>query len=193
MEHLGTKELETERLILRRFTIDDTEKVFYNWANDDEVTKYLSWATHTDINVTKNVREKWMKEYEKNDFYQWAIVLKEINEPIGSISVVKQCDEIKMVEIGYCIGKKWWNKGITSEALNTLIKFFFEKVGINRIESWHDPNNPNSGKVMAKCGMKCEGHLRQAFKNNTGICDHIVYGILKEDYNLRINIKENNG
>jgi ribosomal-protein-alanine N-acetyltransferase len=182
MEHLGTKKLETERLILRRFTVDDTEKVFYNWANDDEVTKYLSWATHTDINVTKNVREKWMKEYEKNDFYQWAIVLKEINEPIGSISVVKQCDEIKMVEIGYCIGKKWWNKGITSEALNSLIKFFFEKVGINRIEARHDPNNQNSGKVMAKCGMKCEGHLRQAGKNNIGICDNIIYGILADDY-----------
>jgi ribosomal-protein-alanine N-acetyltransferase len=182
MEHLGTKELETKRLILRRFTLGDTENVFNNWANDDEVTKYLTWLTHKDINTTKYVLEQWIKDYEKKDFYNWAIILKDIDEPIGSISVVKQSDDIEMVHIGYCIGKKWWNKGIMSEALNELIKFFFEKVGVNRIESRHDPNNPNSGKVMAKCGMKYEGHLRQADKNNQGIVDTIYYGILAEDY-----------
>jgi len=187
MEHLGTKELETERLILRRFVIEDTIYVFNNWANDSDVTKYLSWPTHQDISVTRDIREKCAGNYSKNDFYQWAIVLKEINEPIGSISVVDKNDEIKMVEIGYCIGKKWWNKKITSEALNALIKFFFEDVGVNRIESRYDPKNENSGKVMAKCGMKYEGHLRQAHKNNSGICDHIIYGIIAEDYFNKIN------
>ena len=156
MEHLGTKELETKRLVLRRFSIDDAESMFKNWANDDEVTKYLVWPSHKDINVSRNVLEQWVQNYEKNDFYQWAIVLNEINEPIGSISVVNQSDDINMVHIGYCIGKNWWNKGIVSEALNILINFFFEEVGINRIESRHDPNNPNSGKVMAKFGMKYE-------------------------------------
>ena len=182
MEHLGTKELETNRLILRRFTINDAERMFNNWASDDEVTKYLVWPSHCDIDVTKNVLEQWIQDYEKKDFYQWAIELKEINEPIGTISVVKQWDEIKMVHIGYCIGKKWWNKGITSEALNAIIKFFFEEVGVNRIESRHDPNNQNSGKVMVKCGMKNEGLLRQADKSNQGIVDTAYYGILAEDY-----------
>jgi len=186
MEHLGTKKLETERLILRQFNIDDIEPVFNNWVNDDEVTHYLSWPTHKDKNVTKDVLENWIKNYPKNDFYQWAIVQKEINEPIGTISVVDKNDEIQMIEIGYCIGKKWWNKGITSEALNALIKYFFEDIKVNRIEAWHDINNPNSGKVMAKCGMKYEGTLRQSRKNNTGINDHAVYGILLEEY-LNIN------
>jgi len=186
MEHLGTKKLETERLILRQFTIDDAECIFKNWANDDEVTKYLTWPSHKNINETISIREKWMKEYEKKDFYQWAIVLVEINEPIGTISVVDKNDDIQMVEIGYCIGKQWWNKGITSEALNALIKYFFEDIKVNRIEAWHDINNLNSGKVMAKCGMKCEGLLRQSRKNNTGISDCAVYGILLEEY-LNIN------
>jgi ribosomal-protein-alanine N-acetyltransferase len=87
-----------------------------------------------------------------------------------------------MVHIGYCIGKKYWNQGITSEALNRIIKFFFEEVGVNRIESRHDPNNPNSGKVMKKCGMKYEGTIRQADINNQGICDYSEYGILAEEY-----------
>ena len=182
MEHLGTIELITERLVLRRFTLNDVENVFRNWANNDDVTKYLTWSSHKDINVTKNVLEQWIQNYSKKDFYNWAIVLKEINEPIGSIGVVKQDDDIKMVHIGYCIGKNWWNKGIVSEALNILIKFFFEKVGVNRIESRHDPNNPNSGKVMVKCGMKYEGHMKQADKNNQGIVDTLYYGIIAEDY-----------
>jgi ribosomal-protein-alanine N-acetyltransferase len=131
--------------------------------------------------------EQWIKNYEKKDFYNWAIIFKDIGEPIGSTGTVKQSDDISMVHIGYCIGKKWWNKGIISEALSILIKFFFEDVGINRIESRHDPNNPNSGKVMAKCGMKYEGHLRQVDKNNQGITDIIYYGILAEDYFRDIN------
>jgi [ribosomal protein S5]-alanine N-acetyltransferase len=186
MEHLGTKELQTERLILRRLTIEDTESVYNNWANDNAVTYYLSWPTHKDKNVTKGVLENWINNYSKNDFYQWAIVPKEINEPIGTISVVDKNDDIQMVEIGYCIGKQWWNKGLTSEALNAIIKYFFEEIKVNRIEAWHDIKNQNSGKVMAKCGMKYEGHLRQSRKNNTGISDHIIYGILLEEY-LKIN------
>ena len=182
MEHLGTKKLETERLILRKFTIDDTEKMFNNWTNDDEVTKYLTWPSHIDINVTLNVLKQWLQNYEKKDYYNWAIVLKDLNEPIGSISVVKQSEDIRMVLIGYCIGKNWWKKGIVSEALNLLIKYFFEEVGVNRIESMYDPNNENSGKVMAKCGMKYEGYMRQSNKNNQGIVDTIYYGIIAEDY-----------
>ena len=182
MEHLGTKTLETERNILRKFTINDAENMFKNWANDNNVTKYLVWPSHQDLNVSKNVLEQWIQKYEKIDFYQWAIELKDINEPIGSISVVKQSDDIKMVHIGYCIGRKWWNKGIVSEALKELIKYFFENVRVNRIEARFDPNNPNSGKVMAKCGMKYEGHMKQADKNNQGIVDTIYYGIVAEEY-----------
>jgi ribosomal-protein-alanine N-acetyltransferase len=186
MEHSGTKVLQTRRLILRPLTIDDTESVYNNWANDDEVTRYLSWSTHKDKNVTKDVLENWIKNYSKNDFYQWAIVPKKLFEPIGTISVVDKNDDIQMVEIGYCIGKQWWNKGITSEALNAIIKYFFEDIKVNRIEAWHDIKNPNSGKVMAKCGMKYEGTLRQARKNNSGISDHAIYGILLREY-LNIN------
>lgn len=75
----------------------------------------------------------------------------------------------------------FWNKGIITESLNAVIKFFFEEVGINRIEAKHDINNPASGEVMKKCGMQFEGILRQAGKNNTGLCDLAVYSILKDD------------
>jgi ribosomal-protein-alanine N-acetyltransferase len=110
-------------------------------------------------------------------------VLKSLGEPIGSIAVVHKDDDIKMVHIGYCIGKVWWHQGYTSEALNELLRFFFEEVGVNRIESRHDPRNPNSGKVMLKAGLQYEGTHRQSDRNNQGgFCDAAYYAILAEDY-----------
>jgi ribosomal-protein-alanine N-acetyltransferase len=182
LEHKGTVTLETERLILRRFTMDDACAMFQNWANDAEVTKYLTWPTHTDISVSKTVLNSWMELYQNPEHYSWAIVLKEIGEPIGSIAAVEQRDDINMVHIGYCIGRKWWRKGYTSEALSRLVKFFFEDVKAARIESRHDPNNPNSGKVMQKAGLRYEGTLLESDRNNQGICDAARYAILARDY-----------
>ena len=182
LTHKGTVELKTKRLLLRRFTMDDANSIFNNWANDPDVTEYLTWQPHGNIDVTKTVLTGWVDGYAKEDFYVWGIVISTTNELIGSISVVSQDDKIKMVHIGYCIGKKWWRQGFVSEALAALIKFFFEEVGINRIEARYDPQNPNSGKVMEKCGMKYEGLMRQADWNAKGICDSIIYAILAKDY-----------
>jgi len=184
MTHKGTVTLETERLILRRFTADDAEAMFKNWASDNEVSKYLTWPTHTDTSETQKFIGSWIDLYQNLNQYNWTIVLKEINEPIGSIAAVKQDDETNMVHIGYCIGKKWWNKGYMSEALKEIIRFFFEEVGANRIEARHDPQNSNSGKVMQKCGMKYEGTLRQADVSNQGICDSVCYALLKQEYKV---------
>lgn len=182
MKHLGTKELKTERLLLRRFKADDAEAMYNNWANEPEVTRFLTWPAHASVDVTKSVLSEWINNYSKDDYYQWAIVPFDLGAPIGSISVVHNRDDLRLVHIGYCIGKKWWHKGIMSEALEALIKFFFEEVGTNRIESRHDPNNPNSGKVMLKCGMLYEGTKRQADINNQGVSDISEYAILAEDY-----------
>jgi len=182
MRHLGTKKLETERLILRPFTLDDAEPMFRNWASDDDVAKYLTWKPHGSVDETRKRLEQWVQRYAQEDYYHWAIVLKEINEPIGGVAVGQQSSDTQMVHIGYSIGKPWWNKGIMTEALHALIAFFFREVGVNRIESRYDPRNVGSGRVMAKCGMKYEGLMWQADKNNQGICDCILYGILAEDY-----------
>ena len=123
----------------------------------------------------------WIRDYEKPDFYQWMIELKEISAPIGSISVVHHRDDIAAAEIGYCIGQSRWHKGIMTEALTAVMQFLFKEVGMNRIEAKHDINNPHSGGVMKKCGMKYEGTCRASDRNNQGICDIAQYAILRED------------
>ena len=182
MKHLGTVKLETKRLILRRFTMDDAQAMFDNWASDPEVTKYLTWPTHSSVDVSRMVLDDWIRGYDKPDHYHWAIVLKENGlAPIGSISVVSHNDRAESVHIGYCIGKKWWHKGIVTEALGAVMDFFFLQVGVRRIESRHDSRNPNSGAVMKKCGMKYEGTLRKSDWNNQGICDACWYAMLAEE------------
>ena len=182
MKHCGTQRLETERLILRRFVIEDSAAMYNNWASDEEVAKYLTWPAHKSQEVSEYVLKEWVQSYSDESCYNWAIVPKDKGEPIGSISVVHMNEDVSMVHIGYCIGKEWWHRGITSEALKAVMDFFFDKVDVNRIESRHDPRNPNSGKVMEKCGMKYEGTLRSSDRNNQGgICDACYYAMLKSD------------
>jgi ribosomal-protein-alanine N-acetyltransferase len=182
MKNLGTKRIETKRLILRKFELTDAEVMYKNWASDDKVTKFLTWPTHKDIETSRKVTEMWVKDYSEDKNYQWCIELKSIGEAIGSIGVVDYKENIEAVEIGYCIGRKFWNQGITTEAFKALIKFFFEEVGVNRIEARHDPLNQGSGKVMEKCGLIYEGTIKQGDWNNQGICDYSMYGLVREDH-----------
>ena len=177
LTHKGTQTIETNRLILRRATPRDAEAMFRNWASDAEVTKYLTWPTHQKIDITQMVVNSWVAEYEKADYYHWMIILKEIDEPIGSL-MASTVGRAESAHIGYCIGKTWWYKGIVAEALQSVIAFLFDEVGYHRIEAMHDPNNPNSGAVM----RKYEGTSRASDRNNQGICDAAHYAILRTDF-----------
>lgn len=179
LTHKGTQRIETKRLILRRFRIEDAQAMFANWASDDEVTKYLSWPTYTGVDQAVMILTEWTDSYDREDFYLWAIEYE--GQPIGSISVVELNNDIEKAHIGYCIGRNWWRKGLTSEALKAVMDYLFDEVGMNRIEACHDPRNPNSGRVMAKCGMRFEGTMRQNGRNNQGICDVRFYGLLKNE------------
>ena len=179
-KHKGTMTRETPRLILRRARMEDAEPMFRNWANDIEVTKFLTWPPHGNVDVTKQIIASWIEGYQKKDFYQWMIVLKATGEPIGSI-MASTVGRAQSAHIGYCIGKAWWHQGIMTETLKAVMDFLFDEVGYHRVEAMHDPNNPNSGAVMRKCGMQYEGTLRMADRNNQGICDACYYGLLTEE------------
>lgn len=182
MKHRGTQRLETDRLVLRRYVNRDAEAMYKNWASDKEVTKFLTWPTHSSQEISEGVMEDWVNQYSSQSYYHWAIVLKDNgDEPIGDIAVVGMKEKISMAHIGYCIGRTWWHKGITSEVLKTVMDFLFDAVDVKRVEARHDPRNPNSGKVMKKCGMRYEGTLRDSDWNNQGICDACYYALLKSE------------
>lgn len=190
MQQLGTLRLETPRLILRRFEAKDAPAAFANWESDEAVTCFLRWQACTSLAQTEQILRGWIDGYVRSDFYLWAIVPKDGSDaPIGTISVVEMDRQIKAAELGYCIGKEFWNRGYTTEAMQAVLAFLFDCVGMNRISAQHDPRNPASGAVMRKCGLRYEGTLRQADFNNQGIVDAAVYGILASEYHTERRIK----
>ena len=181
MNKTGTRKIETHRLILRPFTVEDAEEMYANWASDPEVTRFLTWPAHPDVSLTRKLLESWTSRYSDGAYFQWAIGLKESGAVIGSIGVIKLEEAIGSAEIGYCLGRAFWGRGIMPEALRAVMDYLFGTVGLNRVWAGHDVNNPKSGRVMEKAGMKKEGVLRASGINNQGIRDVAVWAALRED------------
>ena len=182
MQHKGTPRLETPRLILRRFVPEDAEAAFRHWTSDDEVTRYLTWPTHQTPEVTEGFI-RWVTDgYAAPDSYQWAIELKSNHALVGNISAVGCNEAIDAIELGWVLGRAWWGQGIMPEAAGAVLRFFFEEVGANRVWAGHDIENGKSGRVMEKIGMRREGTLRAAGRNNRGIVDMAVYGVTRADW-----------
>lgn len=183
LTHKGTKTINTNRLLLRKFKVSDVEEVFKNWANDEEVTRYLTWKPHKSLNVTKVLLNQWVLDYEIFNTYNWAIELENTGDVIGSIGAVNIDEENLSCEIGYCLSKKYWGLGIISEALESIIDYLFLEVNFNRVVAKHHTDNIASGKVMIKCKMTYEGTLREVRKGKNGeFISLAVYSILKSEH-----------
>ena len=143
--------IESERLIFRHWEKSDAPTLFNGWANNEEITKYLTWNPHTDIETTNYIIDKRIKEYEEKDRINFAIVLKEKNILIGSIDVVGYINNNP--EIGYMLKKEYWNKGYMSEACLRVIKFLFS-LGFKKIYIRAQVENIASNRVIQKCGGK---------------------------------------
>ena len=182
LHHKGSVVLETERLVLRPFTVKDKEAMFENWASDPEVTRYLLWQAHTTLDETKDVLLYWQEQYRKKDFYEWAIVPKGETRPIGSCGASKTIGKRDSYEIGYCLGKKWWGMGYATEAARELTRFFFDEIGCTEVTAMHELGNDASGHVMEKCGLLPLGLPPKQVRSDHGMLSCKVYGITKRDY-----------
>lgn len=186
MKHLGSIELESKRLILRKMCIQDAPMMFKNWTSDSRVTKYLTWSSHKDVEDTKAFVKMNLDDYKNTNFYSWVIVLKETMEPIGTIGLdYHEATRVKAdyFEVGYCLGYDFWNQGMMSEVLSCVLDFMFHQVKAHRIIACYNVDNIASGKVMEKCGMKYEGMQREAgLTNKKQYCSLAYYSILNHEY-----------
>ena len=134
--------------------------MYANWASDPEVTRFLTWPTHSSVDVTKAILSDWIPRYEDGGYFNWAMEYKDTGKVIGNISVVRLIESIDAAEMGYCMSRAYWGQGLMPEALSAVMDHLFDVVGLNRVAACHDANNPKSGRVMEKAGMKKEGVLR---------------------------------
>lgn len=182
LTHKGTQPIEIQRLLLRRFKPSDAEYMFKNWANDSEIFRFFRRHPHDHLSQTEQIVSEWVNAYTNDDCYNWAIELKEIGEIIGQISLVDLNEKYFSCEVAFTVGRSFWKKGISTEALKAVINYMIKEIGINRIEARHNTLNLASGRVIQKSGMKFEGIMRQADVNKNGeFCDLAVYSVLKSD------------
>ena len=162
IKHLGTEKIDTIRLILRKHEITDADDMFENWVTDYEVSRYWGWEPHKNIDETKALLTIWIKDYENPDTYHWIIVLKSSMQAIGYI-YFNEIDSINSsVSVHYALSRKYWNKGIITEACKGVYDFAFSKLNVKKIKSHHHIDNGASGKVMKKCGMR---YIKTEYRN----------------------------
>lgn len=179
----GTPILETDRLLLRPLEPSDTQSIFDHWLSDERVADNRVNAAHTNVGQTEERVKKIVSQYEDQEFCYWGIVLKETGELIGEIDLYDFDSSIDNCEVSYSLGFKWWNHGYGTEALQAVVEFGFRQMNIHKISAGHNTDNPASGRIMAKVGMKQEGVIRHMIRNaKNQYKDCAVYGILREDY-----------
>ena len=178
--HRGTVPFETRRLLLRPMCLADAGDMFRNWTGDAEVARYVSWEPHASEADSRAYLESVVAGYGQPNYYNWGIVFEETL--IGSVGVARMSEADLNCEVGYCLGRRWWGRGIATEALRALVDFLFAQVNFHRIAAVHDPDNPASGRVMQKAGMAREGVLRQQRFLKGRFVDTVVYSILRDEW-----------
>ena len=142
---------QTERLILREFTIDDAIH-FYKMNNDPEVIQYTGDNAFTSLEDAKEFLSNY-NQYELNNMGRWAVCLKDTNEFLGWCGL-KYHPKDNIVEVGYRFYKKHWNKGYATESAKASIDYGFKTLKLSKIYAHAHIENLNSHQVIKKCGME---------------------------------------
>ena len=182
MNKYHAKKIVTPRLIIRKPKITDAEDMFKNWANDVEVTKYLTWDPHPSLDVTRMILSMWINLNKSSSSSEWLIIYRASKQAIGSINVYN-IDQNKECDIGFCISRQFWNKGLMSETVYHILKYIFS-LGIKMVRGSHIRENVASGKVMRKNHMRYT-HTIEGKHNHLGAVLIDYYVITANDWKIK--------
>ena len=177
--------LRTDRLILRKITIDDVDDMF-DYSSDPKVTELLTWSPHPDKTHTLEYVSYIQTRYRTGDFYDWAIIWKDTGKMIGTCGFTRFDYGNNCGEIGYALNRDYHGLGIATEAVAAAVQFGFKRLGLNRIEGKFISSNSASKRVMEKNGMIFEGVHREGMLIKGKYRDIGVCAILKSDYSNTI-------
>lgn len=173
--------LQTDRLILRKLTMRDASDM-YRYCQDREVARHVLWEAHSSILETRAYLRYILYQYRNGEPGSWGIVLRDTGRVIGTIGYMSYSPDNATVEVGYSLAREQWGKGLMTEALGAVIDESFRTLKLHRIEAMHFTDNPASGRVMEKCGMTHEGHLRERICCKGVFRDVEMWGILRKDW-----------
>ncbi len=176
--------LETERLILRRLQKSDVDDVFA-YASDPEVARHVMWNAHASREESEIFLRMVVGQYRRGAEAPWGIVLKEEDRIIGTCGFITWHPAHARAEVGYAIGRHYWNRGYTTEAVWAVLAFGFETLGLYRIEAICKVPNVASARVMEKLRMTYEGILRGYVFTKGEHHDVKSYAILRPEWERR--------
>ncbi len=182
MNHIGTVKIETGRLLLRKFIYEDIPDMIENWIANPAVQNEYGEPIYETPDAVQELLSKWIIQYNNNDFYRWAIILKENNENIGQIAFCRVYTEMETAEIEYCIGENFWGKGYALEALNAVIDFAIKEPQFYKLEAFHRIANLRSGRVLEKTVMKKVENIRRFEIKNIIPEKDVCYAVVRDDY-----------
>ena len=178
LNHKGTKKLTTERLLLRKLRESDAYDYFTQIVNDKTVLKYTAWPYHESIEQTEEMLANWENAYTKPVLYNWGVEFE--GRIIGNITVYRIYEDTNTMELGYCFGKDFWNRGFATEAAKAVIDFLLNQVNAETVIISFAAANPASGKVGEKCGMTYVQTYPKAFTTMDGeVVDILEYKITR--------------
>jgi RimJ/RimL family protein N-acetyltransferase len=172
--------LNTERLVLRPFDLDDGPRV-HELAGSKEVADTTLTIPHP---YPGGAAEMWIglhrEAWENGTDVHYAVIERATNELIGTVGLSIN-PRHRNAELGYWVGPAYWNHGYCTEAARAVMELGFDVLQLHRIESRHFARNPSSGRVMEKLGMTKEGFQRGAMQKGDAFEDIVLYGILASD------------
>ena len=173
--------IETERLILRSFILEDATELELI-SQDGDIS-----ATTSGSEVPKpNMADQWIsiriERFERGDSIDFAIIHKTKRSLLGTIGLGFEYKNDESMQLGFWLGRTYWNQGYCTEAAQAVLGYGFKSFGLHRIFSRHFSSNPASGHVLQKIGMRYEGTLREAFKKSGRFENVECYGILRDEY-----------
>lgn len=183
MEYLPISDLETQRLRLRKLSMQDVSHYFARLGSSSRVTEHMLWDPHRDISESAASIQRTLKRYEAGNCYRWGIALREDNSLIGVIELLKFDSTANTCSFAYMLGEDFWGLGYGTETLETVFRFAFTQLKISAIVSDHCAENPASGAVMRKAGMRYIRTLPGKYEKHGMKHDALEYRITKEEWN----------
>lgn len=177
----GPPTIETERLTLRKLTPDDAKAIFA-YSSDPEVARYVTWETHRTIEDSRAFLDLTLAKYEGGGEPDWGIMYKGDGRFVGACGFVGWVPEHARAEVGCALAREYWGRGLVSEALRAMIRFGFERMGLNRVEARCTTANAASVRVMEKSGMTYEGTFRQREFFKDAYHDMRLHAILRGEF-----------
>ena len=172
-----TARLETPRLLLRPFTLDDAPAV-QQLVSDARVAATTASIPHP---YPEGAAEQWIASHGGSRNFHFAVVARDTQTLVGAITLVVN-HEHRSGDTGYWVGVPYWNRGYATEALRAVLAFGFGELGLERIQAEHFGGNRASGRVLEKAGMRYEGCSRRAFLKGGTRHDVHLYGALRDEW-----------